>query len=30
MFLATYLLILSWQSQGDMKKVLIGNGRAGA
>lgn len=30
MFLATYLLILSWQSQGDMKKVLLGNARAGA
>lgn len=30
MFLATYLLILSWQSQGDMKKVLLGNGRASA
>lgn len=29
-FLATYLLILSWQSQGDMKKVLLGNGRASA
>jgi hypothetical protein len=28
MFLATYLLILSWQSQGDMKKILLGNGRA--
>lgn len=30
MFLATYLFILSWQTQGDMKKILLGSARAAA
>jgi len=28
MYLATYLFILSWQTQGDMKKILLGSTRA--
>lgn len=28
MFLATYLLILSWQTRGDVKKILLGHVRA--
>lgn len=27
LFLTTYLLILSWQSSGNMKQVLLGKGR---
>ena len=30
MFLATYLFILSWHNQGDMKKCLLGSTRAAA
>ena len=30
MFLATYLFVLSWQTHGDMKQVLIGRARAAA
>jgi hypothetical protein len=30
MFLATYLLVLSWQTQGDIKRILIGSNRASA
>jgi hypothetical protein len=28
MFLATYLLILTWQTRGDVKKILLGGVRA--
>jgi hypothetical protein len=28
MFLATYLFILSWQTHGDVKRILVGNSRA--
>jgi len=27
LFLATYLLVLSWQTNGDMKRVLLGDAR---
>jgi hypothetical protein len=30
MFLATYLLILSWQTQGDINTMLLGSTRAAA
>jgi hypothetical protein len=28
MFLATYLLVLSWQTRGDVRKILLGDVRA--
>jgi len=28
LFLATYLLMLSWQTKGDIKRVLLGDARA--
>ena len=30
MFLATYLFVLSWQTQGDMKEILLGKTRMAA
>ncbi len=30
MFLAIYLLVVSWQSGGDVRRLLLGNSRAGA
>lgn len=30
MFLATYLLIMSWQTRGDVKEILLGSTRAAA
>jgi hypothetical protein len=28
LFLAAYLIVLSWQTKGDMKRVLLGDARA--
>jgi hypothetical protein len=30
MFLATYLFVLNWQTQGDMKEILLGKTRMAA
>jgi hypothetical protein len=29
MFLAVYLLIVSWQARGDVRRLLLGDSRAG-
>jgi hypothetical protein len=28
LFMAAYLIVLSWQTKGDMKRVLLGDARA--